>query len=394
MENNKLKIVLLTNILTPYRKYFYDNLFDEMKKRGHCFSVVCMAKTESNRVWNFEDYRSDYCILLESRTISVGGIYFHINTGIKRIMSELSPDIVICSGSYLLPAIWQTIYYKKKYQYKLIFWSESHLDELRDYGKIKLAVREILRKRILCKFDAYWIAGKLSKQFVEKYALNTTHYIFVPNIIDDKEFDKVNQISDEDRELIKKKNGICLDKKIFLIVARLSKVKGIGKFLELLLNAENSDEVECVIVGEGELRNELEIYCRDNNMDVIFIGQKEQKEMLEFYAIADAFVLPSISDPNPLSCIEACWCSLPLFVSENVGNHPELVVENENGYVFSYGDFSDSVKKLQRIIDNSEEWYINGRKKSYEIAEAMYSSKKAIERIVNETLLLNVNNHL
>ena len=38
-------------------------------------------------------------------------------------------------------------------------------------------------------------------------------------------------------------------------------------------------------------------------------------------------ILPSLSDPNPLSCIEACWSANPLIVSEHVGNNPEIITE-------------------------------------------------------------------
>lgn len=51
--------------------------------------------------------------------------------------------------------------------------------------------------------------------------------------------------------------------------------------------------------------------------------------MIELYSISDVFVLPSISDANPLTCIEALWTELPLFISENCGNYPEVIEQGK-----------------------------------------------------------------
>jgi glycosyltransferase involved in cell wall biosynthesis len=70
--------------------------------------------------------------------------------------------------------------------------------------------------------------------------------------------------------------------------------------------------------------------------------------MLTLYAQADGFCLPSLSDPNPLSVIEALWAGLPLLLSTKVGNHPECLEQGKNGFAF------DPLKasSVQRAISN------------------------------------------
>ena len=53
-----MRIVLYTNILTPYRKYFFDTLFEQCRQKNIQFTVLVMAETESNRLWRYEEYQS------------------------------------------------------------------------------------------------------------------------------------------------------------------------------------------------------------------------------------------------------------------------------------------------------------------------------------------------
>ena len=41
------------------------------------------------------------------------------------------------------PGVWKALGLKKKLGYKIYFWSESHLKEDRNYGKIKVKIRNL-----------------------------------------------------------------------------------------------------------------------------------------------------------------------------------------------------------------------------------------------------------
>ena len=105
--------------------------------------------------------------------------------------------------------------------------------------------------------------------------------------------------------------------------------------------------------------------------------------MIELYSISDVFVLPSISDANPLTCIEALWTELPLFISENCGNYPEVIEQGKNGYSFNYKNLNDAVKKLDCIISADKRWMENARNTSGLIAKEQYDTKRVIEKILN-----------
>jgi len=143
-----MKIAIYTNILTPYRIFFYDALYKEFKANGDEFHVILMADTEPDRNWNYDDFRKEYTILLNSRTIAHGNSYIHFNNNLIATLENLELDLIVCGGSYLCPGVLQVILWKKRFGYKTYFWSESHLNEKRDYGWMKIKVREFLRRVI------------------------------------------------------------------------------------------------------------------------------------------------------------------------------------------------------------------------------------------------------
>lgn len=157
-------------------------------------------------------------------------------------------------------------------------------------------------------------------------------------------------------------------------------MKGIIEFLEILKKCKRGQEAIVLIAGDEELKESIEKNAHKNRMDVRLFGQKSQY----LYAAADIFLLTSLSDPNPLTCIEALWSGLPMFISEHCGNYPEVVKQGENGYVFSYKDKEMAAEMLESIISSSADWRRKAGEISLSIAENMYQSEKAVKRVASE----------
>lgn len=379
-----MKIVIYTNILTPYRKYFYDLLSEECKKNGDEFYVYVMSPTEPGRNWFYDDLKMEYTVLLENKTITKSNISIHINKNLKSKLIKLKPDLVICAGSYLCPGVWQVLSLRKKLQFKCMFWSESHLAEQRNYSRTKLVVRDTIRKQFYSKFDGFLFAGKKSKEFIEKYCKNSKKMIFCPNIINNKVFNKAVNYNIDDLKRIKNKYDIKDEKLNFICPARLISVKGIEEFLESISNYKFKNQICIYLAGDGDRKDNIKQIADKNCLDVRFLGYKNQDEVIELYAACDFFLMPSLSDANPLTCVEALWAGKPLLVSNHVGNYPEAISEGNNGYVFSYEDSKGLDEILNMIIGKKYDWYANAKNVSLKIAESTYNPEKSVERILKE----------
>lgn len=381
-----MNIVLLTNILNPYRKAFYDELHKRCSEKGHQFHVLVMSPKEYNREWNYEDYKGDYSILLQCRTYRIKHLPIYYNADLKERLKKLSPDMVVMAGGYMLPSVWKACRYRKKLGYKIYFWSESHLDEKRSYSSGLLKVRDGIRKRFYQKFDGFWYPGEKALQLIRKYAKPDAVCYQIPNLIENRKFSIKSGSGKLSKTEIREKYQLSKEKTIFFAPMRLNWVKGLIPFLEIVNQSKYKKKIQVVVAGNGELEEEIRKKAEEFKIDLRLLGYCEEEKVIELYRAADVFFMSSLSDPSPLSCVEAIWCGLPLFVSEHVGNYPEVVKQGENGYVYSYDDVKQAVGYLDELIEQDEVWYKAASEVSVNIAKEHFELRKVTERLLWEML--------
>jgi glycosyltransferase involved in cell wall biosynthesis len=112
-----------------------------------------------------------------------------------------------------------------------------------------------------------------------------------------------------------------------LTVAALVPKKGHAHLLEALAELRAARDVTLDLVGDGELRADLQrrAYRLGLASAVRFHGERPKQEVAEFMRQADLFVLPSLVENLPCVLIEAMASGLP-WVATAVGAVPELLV--------------------------------------------------------------------
>jgi colanic acid/amylovoran biosynthesis glycosyltransferase len=147
---------------------------------------------------------------------------------------------------------------------------------------------------------------------------------------------------------------------LIVAVGRLIAKKG---FVDLLracrLLVEREKSFRCEIIGEGPLEQELreQIAQLDLQSCVELPGAKPQHEIREHLAAATAFVLPSVIDPDggmdnlPTVIMEAMAAGLPV-VSTSIGGIPEMVIENETGFLVPPDDVAALAGAIERLLDD------------------------------------------
>lgn len=379
------RIVLVTNEINPYRKSFYDKLHDYCKSTGVSFTVLLMTKVEHGYNWDYEKVKTDYAILMKGVHFSFP-INNYINIEVVKQMRKLKPDIVIMAGSYFYYTNWLVLAFKSILKYPVYFWSETHLQELRNYSSWKFKVREFFRNIIYKRFNGFWYSGKLSKDLILKYANSDAKYHFVPNLIDYKTYYNQTQQNRMNRRTLREKWNISDGNIVLITPARLSWVKGLHTFVDLLTETENPKKLTMLVPGIGPDREIIEEKIKESNIDVRLLGYQEQNVIIELYSLADYFVMPSLSDPNPLTCIEALWSGLPLLVSKHVGNYPEAIDYGKNGYVFDYSKPKEAVTIINKLMNASDEWKRQAGERSLQIASEYYHPDKVVHRLIDDML--------
>jgi glycosyltransferase involved in cell wall biosynthesis len=170
---------------------------------------------------------------------------------------------------------------------------------------------------------------------------------------------------------------------LIIAVGRLIPKKGFSDLIRACgLLAERGKSLRCEIIGEGSLENELgrqiDELCLQNS--VALTGAKPQTQLRQRLSAANVFVLPSVIDPDggmdnlPTVIMEAMATGLPV-VSTNIGGIPEMVIENETGFLVQPSDVVAMADAIERVISDCSLASRFGQS-GYERARTLFSIEK------------------
>lgn len=132
----------------------------------------------------------------------------------------------------------------------------------------------------------------------------------------------------------------------------LTKHKGVHLLISAFLLIQN-ENIRLNIAGGGAYEKELRRMAGDDKR-IIFHGKFVNKEMRQFYHEADVLVVPSIwYDVRPNVIPEAFREGVPV-IGADIGGIPELIIENQTGFLFKPGDAEDLKRVIEKVINNPQ----------------------------------------
>ena len=138
------------------------------------------------------------------------------------------------------------------------------------------------------------------------------------------------------------------DEKIILTTSRLVKKNGI----EDLIEAIKILDIKLIICGTGEERQKLEVRSEKLGVEgkVKFMGFVKPEELPKFYAIADVFCRPSLSEGLGNSFLEAMSAGVPV-VATPVGGIPDFLKNGKTGWFCKVKNPQSIAEKITYILD-------------------------------------------
>ena len=189
---------------------------------------------------------------------------------------------------------------------------------------------------------------KKAKLEIEKTGINDDKINVLHNGIDENLFKKTKNIYSKELSMLRENSDI-----LFLSVASIVPVKNhvrmLKAFEKLVDKYHSKYKIKLALIGEQ--RNDSLLNGAHSN--VVYLGKKKHSELSNFYSIANAFILPSLSEAHPWSMLEAMSCELPIIAS-NVGGIPETI--DDSRFLVNPMDEQDILKKFELITEmNSSE---------------------------------------
>jgi len=172
----------------------------------------------------------------------------------------------------------------------------------------------------------------------------------IPNGIDLELFNAAEQVD------VRKKFGIPRGRLMIFFSGRMERVKGIHLCKEIAASILEQYEVAFVFAGRDQfnyMSQTLLPFLKTKRLrgSVHYLGKLDLKEVRSCLKQTDIFLLPSVWENCPYSCLEAMAAGRAI-VSSDAGGMPELICDNENGILARTEDPGSYVAALKKLIES------------------------------------------
>jgi glycosyltransferase involved in cell wall biosynthesis len=246
------------------------------------------------------------------------------------------------------------------------------------FSRFKSKLFQLIEKILAKCTDAIVVVSEQQKEeLCWKFGVGRPEqYRVVPLGLDLRPFEKASESNGK----LKSELGLSENRESLVgIVGRLTPIKNHRLFLDSVsaLMKENSKiQARFLIVGDGELRKDLEEKTKELALAdrVIFTGWI--RDLKSFYADLDVLVLTSNNEGTPVAVIEAMAAGVPV-IATDVGGVRELISDLgfrnaelsegefeicERGLLVRKGDVKAFAKGLRYLLEHPEEGREMGRR--------------------------------
>lgn len=234
--------------------------------------------------------------------------------------------------------------------WRAIMWSASYVSILLTHESIFVSKKDIqLSKRM------YFISKKIK---------------YIPNGIA-----PINFLPKDESRL--KLLGNRYEGILIGTIAELNHNKGL-EFLIDSFSYLKDENIQSVIIGDGEKRDELKALKDKLQAPVIFTGSLPSAG--EYLKAFDIFILPSLKEGLPYVLIEAGFAELPV-ISTTVGGIPHLIESGVSGTLVSPKDSKSLAFAVELYLQDPKLREEHG-KKLKEVVEENFSLNQMVEKTV------------
>lgn len=333
-----MKVLFLTNIPSPYRVDFFNelgNLCDLTVTFEGVYATDRDAKWKSDKIKNFT--------ALFMKGIRINSDSFFCPEIIKIIKQKWD---VILVGVYSSPtSMWAIEYMRRK---KIPFYIEADGGLISNDSKLKFKIKN----RYISSASGWLSSGDMTDKYFAHYGADLSKIYRYPfTSLKSSDLILSQPMSSIKKNHLRQKLGFK-EEKIVISVGRFIPLKG----FDVLLNASSKldDNTGVYIVGGEPTQEYLDIIKEYNLKNIHFVSFISKTELREYYLAADVFVLPTRSDVWGLVINEAMSCGLPVVTTDKCIAGMELIEDDKNGYVVPVDNSDKLAEKCKYILEHSD----------------------------------------
>jgi glycosyltransferase involved in cell wall biosynthesis len=343
----KNKIAVALNMLSPY----WHPIFHSLGERGWEISILVGAENEPDRLYSKYDY-SQYnfkviqCknFLIDMRKFTSKTQFLHLQYGLMSELMKIKPDVIL--SNELGPRTLFGMAYGALFSIPVIAWVCASSYTERNNSSIREFVRTQLLKYVSCvctnategeNYLHRQLYVPSSKIFRTPYAVNVEEYAH--NV------QQANLIAPPLRE------QLHLNAFVFLYVGQMIPRKGLWQLANSFVRLSDDEKKKCslICVG-GNFPEDLKLLLQSHKVHFISVPFVQPSDIFQYYAVANAFVFPSLEDEWGIVLNEAASAGLPLLASMFAASTTDLVNDSVNGFRCNPFDEHNTTTLLSKLI--------------------------------------------
>ena len=255
------------------------------------------------------------------------------------------------------------IYFKIIYKFKLILIERTPLQELFTYFSFKDFTKKLFVKFIIKFFynkaDKVIANSKKTANDFTKFTKIKCQYVYPLTL---------KKIRHYKRKKINREEVInCMT------ISRLSKEKNLIEILSAMKNL-NDKRIFFNIVGDGDEKNNLNRYIRENKIKSKIFNYSEKKKN-KLFNICKLYICSSYFEGFPNAIVEALNNNIPILSSNNYGGINEILLNNKGGETYKVGNKHDLINKINKVLNNYEYY-----------TKKTFLAKKKLNRFTNNNI--------
>jgi glycosyltransferase involved in cell wall biosynthesis len=374
-----IRLLVLSNIMAPYRVA----LFNEVACRKNVeLHVAYLAESESNRAWQVEraSLRYPYTVLPGLHWEVRRDKTVHISWGVRRLFQETRPDVVML-GTDLVgsTASWAAIRLARRRGIPLVRYEARHAAADGGSGLAKAWYARLLKRA-----DRFFAYSPMTRDYlVRDFGIAADKIDVGYNVGDSRAFVERVESARRAPSFAVQRRGYS--PVTLLFVGQLDERKNIVGLLRACreIDAQLDSPVDLLVAGDGPLKEMvLQEAAGLQKVRLRLLGFVQSSALAKYYALADIFVLPSLSDPASIALSEALHSGLFVIASNRDGSSA-LVQDGINGLIVDPYDAAALGRAVQLAVAIVQLGDRNLRRQAIMHSVAPYTLEQYATRLVD-----------
>lgn len=332
-----MKILFLTNIPSPYRIDFFNEL-------GKSVDLTVIFEAESadgiTFNWNLNEIKWFKAIFLKEGNIEEKTVNWQVLKYVKKNEYDV---IIVTSYAYYTEMLSLLALKIKRIPYFLEI----------DGGLIRKEniLKKVYKTFLISNAKGYVSPSNFSDLYLTYYGAESEKIFRYP-FTSLKNVDIQQSLISREEKLKVRKDLLINEDKIVLTVGQFIHRKG----FDILLNAckKIGKDVGVYIVGGEPTKEYLDLKNSLGLNNVHFCGFKTKEELAKYYRAADVFVFPTREDVWGLVINEAMAHGLPIITTDKCIAGVELVKDNINGFIIPTENQEILGNKIIQILSDED----------------------------------------